>query len=151
MKKVFLLWAALSLWSCSNNDDEANLSPSPQVNQLETNLKDGTWRVSRFVDAGKDETSDFNGFAFVFQNDGNVSVRANSREFVGTWSITDDNSNDDSNELSDLDFNLQFNLSNALEELTDDWDIVSQSSTELQLQSVSGGNGDTDLLTFTKN
>ena len=151
MKKIGLLLTAIALYSCTNEDSDAPLPNPPVVNELENRLKDGSWNITQFIDSGKDETADFNGFAFIFNNDGTVSARANAQEFKGTWSITNSNSNDDSNNLSDLDFNLQFNLTNQLEELTDDWDILSQTATEVKLQSISGGNGGTDLLTFAKN
>ncbi len=66
-----------------------------------------------------------------------------------TWSVTDSNSNDD--KPSDVHFNLNFNTNGNFEELNDDWEIVSQSSTKIELTDVSGGNGGTDYLTFTKN
>ncbi len=66
-----------------------------------------------------------------------------------TWSVTDSNSNDD--KPSDMHFNLNFNTNGNFEELNDDWEIVSQSSTKIELTDVSGGNGGTDYLTFTKN
>lgn len=37
------------------------------------------------------------------------------------------------------------------EELTDDWDIISQTSSKIELIDISGGNGGTDYLTFQKN
>ena len=37
------------------------------------------------------------------------------------------------------------------EDLNDDWDFISQSSTKIELIDVSGGNGGTDYLTFEKN
>ncbi len=36
------------------------------------------------------------------------------------------------------------------EELSDDWDIISHSSTKIELIDISGGNGGTDYLTFEK-
>ena len=39
-------------------------------------------------------------------------------------------------------------LTNNFEELNDDWDVVSQSATKIELIDVSGGNGGTDYLTF---
>lgn len=55
----------------------------------------------------------------------------------------------DDDSQDDLDFN--FNLSNEFEDLSDDWDIISQSSTKIELIDVSGGNGGTDYLSFQKN
>ena len=37
------------------------------------------------------------------------------------------------------------------EDLTDDWDIVSRTNTQVQLIDISGGGGGTDYLTFQKN
>ena len=37
------------------------------------------------------------------------------------------------------------------EDLTDDWDVVSHTATTISLIDVSGGNGGTDTLVFTKN
>jgi hypothetical protein len=68
---------------------------------------------------------------------------------VGTWSITDSNSNDDDS-LDDLDFNINFTVSNQLDDLSDDWDIISYTETEIKLIDVSGGNGGTDYLTLSK-
>ncbi|MEZ4988540.1 MAG: hypothetical protein R2795_26535 [Saprospiraceae bacterium] len=39
-------------------------------------------------------------------------------------------------------------MSNRFEELNEDWEIISQSDTRIELVHVSGGNGGTDYLTF---
>ena len=69
----------------------------------------------------------------------------------GTWVVSSyiDDGDDDDN-LDDLDFNINFNVSNKLDDLSDDWDIISYSDTEIKLIDVSGGNGGTDYLTLTK-
>ena len=69
-------------------------------------------------------------------------------------SVTNDsNSDDDSSSDDDIDFNILFPVpdSNDFEDLNDDWDIVSSSSTRIDLIDISGGNGETDMLTFEKN
>lgn len=76
-----------------------------------------------------------------------LNANNGTNNYDETWSISDSNSNDDSQD--DLDFN--FNLSNEFEDLSDDWDIISQSSTKIELIDVSGGNGGTDYLSFQKN
>lgn len=40
---------------------------------------------------------------------------------------------------------------NPWNDISDDWHVIAQSSTQIQLQDVSGGSGDIDYLTFTKN
>lgn len=121
-----------------------------QITDIST---DGTWIVSSYIDDGDDETSDYSTFRFNFLEGGVLNatdlVSSNSNPYVGTWSITDSNSNDDDS-LDDLDFNINFNVSNQLDDLSDDWDILSYTDTEIKLIDVSGGNGGTDYLTLTK-
>ena len=126
-----------------------------QSNQKQiTNIStDGTWIVSSYIDDGDDETSDYSTFRFNFLEDGVLNatdlLSSNSNPYVGPWSITDSNSNDDDS-LDDLDFNINFTVSNQLDDLSDDWDIISFTDTEIKLIDVSGGTGGTDYLTLSK-
>lgn len=133
------------LISCNDDDSPKDISKD----QLQSIVQNGTWRITRFIDSGTDETNDFSGYNFTFNSSGVLTASNGTNNFSGTWSITDSNSSDDSS--NDLDFNINFNLTNDFEDLNDDWDIVSQSSTKIELIDVSGGDGDTDLLTFEKN
>lgn len=125
---------------------------SKTQNNIQDDIQQGTWVVSSYIDNGNDETMDFTAFRFTFNQDGSLQVMdllsSSTNQFAGQWSITDSNSNDDS--IDDLDFNVTFNVGNKLDDLTDDWDIVSQSETEIKLVDVSGGNGGADYVTFTK-
>ncbi|MBR9913390.1 MAG: hypothetical protein GYB32_00970 [Algicola sp.] len=140
---------------CSNDDDDGNPNNnSQQIVQIETTAESGTWRITNFNDSGQNETSDFNGYNFSFNADGTLVATNGSNTVNGTWSVTDDsNSNDDSSSDDDIDFNIFFPVpeSNNFEDLNDDWDIISISSTTIELIDVSGGNGGTDLLTFEMN
>ena len=162
MKKVFnlglLFMLSFSLMSsmCSNDDDggSTNNDNSQQIAQIENTAESGTWRITNFNDSGQNETSDFNGYDFTFNPDGTLVATNGSDTISGTWSVTDDsNSSDDSSSDDDIDFNIFFPVpdSNNFEDLNDDWDIVSTSSTTIELIDISGGNGGTDLLTFEKN
>lgn len=125
---------------------------SKTQNNIQDDIQQGTWVVSSYIDNGNDETIDFTTFRFTFNQDGSLQVMdlisSSTNQFTGQWSITDSNSNDDS--IDDLDFNVTFNVGNKLDDLTDDWDIVSQSETEIKLVDVSGGSGGTDYVTFSK-
>ncbi len=116
---------------------------------VENNVQNGTWRISKFIDSGTEETNHFTGYNFTFNSSGVLHASNGSNSYSGTWSVTDSNSNDDSQ--NDLDFNINFNVSNDFEDLNDDWDFVSQSETKIELIDISGGNGGTDYLTFVKN
>ncbi|MBK5192687.1 MAG: hypothetical protein JJE07_05645 [Flavobacteriaceae bacterium] len=116
---------------------------------MKNNLQSGTWKITKFLDSGDDETNHFTGYNFTFGSNGTLTVANGSNTFNGTWSITDSNSNDDTQD--DLELVINFNLTNDFEDLNDDWDFVSQSSTKIELIDISGGNGGTDNLTFEKN
>lgn len=150
LKKNFLLLTGILLllviFSCSDDDKD---EPNDIKDEIESEVQKGTWRISKFIDSGEDETSDFNGYDFIFRESGVLNANNGTNNYDGTWSITDSNSNDDS--LDDLHFNINFNLTNDFEDLNDDWDIISRSSTKIELIDVSGGNGGTDYLTFEKN
>ena len=161
MKKVFnlgfLLMLSFSLMSsmCSSDDDDGNPNNnSQQIAEVENTAQSGTWRITNFNDSGQNETSDFNGYDFSFNSDGSLVATNGSNTMTGTWSVTDDsNSSDDSSSDDDIDFNIFFPVpdDNDFEDLNDDWDIVSTSSTRIELIDVSGGNGGTDMLTFERN
>lgn len=144
---VFLFGISLSIFSCSSDDD--NPSNLTIQNEIRANVGNGTWKITSFIDSGTDETSDFTGYNFTFNADGVLNATNGVNSFDGTWSVESSNSSDDSPD--DLDFNINFTVMNDFEDLSDDWDIISQSSSKIELIDVSGGNGGTDLLTFERN
>lgn len=160
MKKGFyfslLMMLSFSLMSttCSSDDDDGSPNDnSQQIVEIESTAQSGTWRITNFNDSGQDETSDFNGYDFSFNNDGSLVATNGSNTMTGTWSVTDDSSSSSSSDDDDIDFNIFFPVpdSNDFEDLNDDWDVVSTSATRIELIDISGGNGGTDRLTFEKN
>ncbi len=154
MKKLILIPALFLVFmlniasTCSDDDTPTNSSvdPTPVINSVNT----GNWRVTFFEDSGNVETTNFTNYNFTFGS-GNVLTASNgTNNYTGTWSVTSDNSGDDS-PSNDLDFNIGFVSPPNFEELTEDWNIISYTSTKIQLIHVSGGNGGTDYLTFEKN
>ena len=154
-----LIMLSLTLMSstCStDDDDDGSNNNSQNIVEVENTVESGTWRITNFVDSGQNETNDFNGYNFTFASDGTLTATNGGNTLTGTWSVTDDsNSNDDDDGSSndDVDFNISFPVpdSNDFEDLNDGWDIVSYTSTRIELIDISGGNGGTDLLTFEKN
>lgn len=154
MKRVILIPMLFCLFMlnvasmCSSDDNSSSSSqdPTPVINAA----TQGTWRVTSYVDSGTDETNHFTGYNFTFGNGGVLTATNGSNTVTGTWSVTSDNSNDDS-PSNDLDFNISFSAPANFADLTDDWDIVSYSDTTISLIDISGGNGGTDTLVFTKN
>jgi len=133
---------------CSSDDNNSNSSadPTPVINTV----NQGTWRITLYNDSGTIKTSNFTGYNFTFGSGSALTATNGSNTYNGTWSVTSSDSNDD-NPSNDLDFNIGFSTPANFADLTDDWDIITYTSTKIQLIDVSGGNGGTDYLTFEKN
>lgn len=156
MKKVnyvTIVLAAISMmfvFSCSDDDEGPNNNNLMTI--VEENVQSGTWKITKFIDSGTEETNHFVGYNFTFGSTGVLNANNGTNDFNGTWSISDtSNSDDDDDNQDDLDFNINFDLTNHFEELNDDWDFISQSTIKIELIDVSGGNGEIDYLTFEKN
>lgn len=151
LKLISVLIAVIVLFipsACSDDDDTQSTSvdPTPVINTV----NNGTWRVTLFNDSGNVETSNFTGYNFTFGPSSVLTAINGSTTVTGTWSVTSDNSGDDS-PSNDLDFNIAFSAPANFVELTEDWNIISYTSTKIELIHVSGGGGGTDYLTFEKN
>jgi hypothetical protein len=138
----------LILSSCSSGDDadvSANLSG---IQEIESTVQSGNWRITNMNDSGEDETSDFAGYRFTFSDDGSVTATNGAITQNGSWSVIDDRDDDDAED--DIDFNLFFPVPDTsdFEDLNDDWDIVSISDSKIEL--IDDGDLDElpDLLTF---
>lgn len=115
--------------------------PSTGLQDFNDNLLGGSWTVSNFIDDGQDDTNDFNNTTFTFSADGSVLVQRFNQQRTGQWSATENNGT----------FKLIFQFSGpeALNELNEDWDVVSFSANELQLEDADGAF--TDQITFNRN
>ena len=126
--KLILLALAITTISCSkSNDDNSNpANPGGKVEQVS-----GDWTVTYYFDSGKDETSNYSGYSFVFSNDGTLTASSGSGTFTGTWWIGSKSSDDDnsSNRL-----NIMITGNKAMDDLVDDWLIVSLTSNEISLK-----------------
>lgn len=142
---LFCSAALITFTSCSNSSDNSADLTSTLV---QNNVQAGDWRITSYIDSGKDETSHFSGYFFSFGSNGTISVTNSSVTYAGTWSVTDSSSNDDTPGV--MDFTILFSLGNNFDDLSEDWQIVSQTSSKIELKHVSGGNGGTDFLTFEK-
>ncbi len=132
---------------CSSDDDSpSSADPTPVINTATS----GTWRITLFNDSGNNETSHFTGYNFTFGASNVLTAANGTNTYTGSWSVTSDDSGDDS-PSNDLDFNIGFSSPADFAELSEDWNIISYTATEIKLIHISGGGGGTDYLTFTKN
>lgn len=138
--------------SCSDTDDNLIINSNEQIIiELRNIMQTGSWRITSFIDSGENETDHFDGYNFIFEGTGILRAENFSNNYEGTWRITDDDDSQDDSGSESLDFIINFNLTNDFEDLNEDWDIVSYNAGTIQLRDISGGDGDTDFLTFQRN
>lgn len=118
----------------------ASCSKKQTIKAIDEDLTQGTWKVTLFEEDGVNETSDYSAYSFTFNSDGNVTAALSSASVSGTWKSEKDDDH--------VDFILTLPI--PLDDLSDDWEVVSNSSTKLELKDVSG-DGSIDRLTFEKN
>ncbi len=155
--QILIVFLSIATLSCSSdnsdNDNNNQNNNASEIMQLSNDTESGTWIITSFIDSGQDETNHFNGFSFTFNSNGTIVANDGTTTVNGTWSITDtsNSSDDDSYDDNDIDFNMSFSSPADFTELSDDWDIVTHTSSRIDLIDISGGNGGTDTLTFQKN
>lgn len=106
---------------------------SPGQTNVPNILSQGDWRITLYKDSGKDETYHFTGYVFAFAN-GTVTAVRDGNTVSGTYSTGVD---DGKNKLY-----LNFGETEPFEELTDDWQIIEETSTKVSLRDAA------DHLTF---
>lgn len=152
MKSTFeismLLMLSFAFMSSTCSSDDDGINNIQDTGEIVDIAQSGTWRVSNFVDSGNDETNDFNGYNFTFDQNNVLTATNGSDTQTGTWSVTNSSSSS-----SGTDFNIFFPVpdTNPFEDLNDDWDIVTINNNTISLIDVSGGDGSTDTLVFQKN
>lgn len=154
MKKnviLSVLFLCFIIGACSSgSDDEIKKVTAIDIEAIKAAVTNCSWVVSYYLDSNKEETSDYNGYTFTFNADGSLGVTNGTTSVSGAWSIlNDDNSTDDSSDDS-VELKIFFSSPEILVELSDDWDITKYTSSMIDLLDVSGGDGTTDFLTFTK-
>jgi len=146
MKKLFLIVGVMmmvGISSCSKNDSNPSVSDT-----VVSTVSVGTWKITYFFDTDKVETSNYSGYNFTFGTNNVLTASNGTNTYNGTWSIVNNNSNDDN--LNDVDFTILFAAPDNFVDLSEDWKILSRTDSKIELKHVSGGNGGTDLLTFEK-
>jgi hypothetical protein len=145
---AFIVGGLFFATSCSSDDDSNPSTTNPSTTDVINTVSSGTWRITSYLDSGQDETADFAGYNFTFGASNVLTATNGTNNYSGIWSVTND---DDS--ANDLDFDILFSAPApaSFQDLSDDWDVVERTETKVRLRDVSGGNGDTDYLTFEKN
>ena len=142
MKKLVYLLAFLPLFAFQCSDDDTTVDNSVVIQEVTQQTQNSDWIVTSFVDGNEDQTYHYTGFVFSFNEDGSLVATNGTDTYEGTWSVTSSSSSPD--------FNMNFSVGDdhPFDEFNDDWDIVSYSTTLIELYDVSGGNGDVHTLVF---
>ncbi len=142
MKKItFALFAVVLLFSSCKKDNAVS------VKNTENTISKGSWKATTFIEDGTNELTHLSGYVFTFEDNGTVKAVKSGVTTTGTWSVGEE-SGDDSN--SNIHLNINF-TTDPLTEISDDWHVMSVTSSKIELEDVSGGNGGTDELTLEKN
>lgn len=158
--KIFCLAIILPLLcvNCSNDDDSNDTNDDSMMQEAQNLMAiamDGTWIISNFIDSGENETNDFQGYQFTFASNGVLTASNGTNTLTGTWSVTSNNSDSNDDDGSSSDDNIEFNIffpvseDNDFEDLNDDWDVSSTSTTQINLLDIEP-DGEDDVLQFTK-
>ena len=93
MKKAFLklgfLVTALIFTACttdSEGDENDNFAQlQADVEAITNTATSGAWTITNFVDSGKNETADFLGYGFTFNQDGSLVADNGNTTITGTF------------------------------------------------------------------
>jgi hypothetical protein len=132
--KVALVCSLFFFSACHKSEDNIG------NNNNNTDLTNGSWRVTLFTDSGNDETADFSGYSFTFNSDGTLNAVKSAVTKTGSWS---------KGSKFNIDLGVKSDSNKPLGELTDDWHILSISSNEIKLGDDNPASG--EALTFSKN
>lgn len=131
---VLSLIALVLFASCT--DDSSNKN----INEVVTAT---SWKVTNFTEDGVDQTYYFSNYTFTFNEDGTMSATNGTNTYNGTWA----KGTDDSTPKLILTFSVS---SGPFEEISEDWEILTSTTSIIDLKHISGGDGSVDLLKFEK-
>ncbi|MBT8295108.1 MAG: hypothetical protein KJO51_01710 [Gramella sp.] len=135
--------------SCDKDMDDIDRSEA-EVNALILIVQEGEWKITNYTFEGSDETANFSDYIFSFREENNLLASANSDEFIGTWRVSDD-TGDEFDPFNDVDFNIFFNSSGKLGQLTNNYDVISATNSEIRLKLAANQEQQTATLTFSRN
>lgn len=128
--------------SMCSSDDNSSSSSSTTTTQVTTNVTSGNWSVTLYNENGANHNSYFTGYAFAFASNGSLTAVGSNNQ-SGSWSTYSDSGKT----KMDITFGA---TDGPFESISDDWDVLSATSSKIELKHTSGGDGSIDYLTFEK-
>lgn len=127
--------------TCDEDDDIDHDDDDVNSSDFSAAISNGNWNISYYFE-DEDETGDFAGYLFTFNNDGTAKAVKGASTTNGAWYA---NGNDGSLEIV-----MNFGDNESLDELDEDWQVIQYDNLTVKLKHVSGGDGSTDFLTFSR-
>lgn len=124
---------SIFLFACTKSSYNNNSGGTP-VDQS------ANWHVTLFTNGGQNETTDFDGYLFTFGSSNVLTAKRGALSTTGTWS---------QGSTFNIDLGAKSDSNKPLGELTDNWTIISVTSTEIKLKDDNSSSA--EFLTFTKN
>ena len=113
------------------------------VSEIRNIAMGGTWNVALFKEGELDMTADFSEMDFNFSEMNQIEVSVNADPIAnGLWRVLRDSEDG-------LKFYINFDTGDDLAELTEDWKVVSITSTRIELKD-ENDDGSVDTLVFEK-
>jgi len=109
---------------CDEDDDNDFDDDDVDTSNLEAVLTAGTWRISYFYDE-INQTAAYNNFTFTFNSDGTVIANDGSENILGIWAVYGDDGG--------LELTLIFESNDLLNEISEDWEVLTFTTTLLEL------------------
>lgn len=134
------LCCAALLTACSEEDNDFSES-APTMGDPKNSSPNASrcYTISQFIEDGQNETDDYANIRFEFFNSGNVIARSPNQEWQGSWNIGFDDG------VQKLFLNFM-GTAPFLNELTDDWAVVSLNQNTPKF--VEDGGNNPDILWF---
>ena len=126
---------------CSDDDDTSTQVSNPT--EIASTLADGQWIVTLYKENDVVQTSNYSGYNFTFGTDSALSATNGTTTQSGDWSTYTYSG------YTKLDMMFTA-LDGPFEEISEDWRVISRTTTKIELKHISGGDGSTDYLTFEK-
>jgi hypothetical protein len=121
MKKLLFFPALAFTFLMSSCGNEPDVVAPRSVSDI---MVRGKWKVDLYMDANQDQTNDFAGYSFTFQQNGVVQATGNGNSFTGSW--TED--------LVLHTVTIQISNSNAvLQRINDQWAIADITERQIKL------------------
>lgn len=127
-----LLLVSLLVVSCSKSE---TTDPAADLSANQKMVSTGDWKVTQYLDSGKDETSDFSLLSVSFNADGSIVVSDGTTTYTGTWTLASASSSSDDTGYDDKHHKFTITIAGdkLMQKLSKKWLAVKVTEAEIWL------------------